>query len=76
MRNMSVIAIALCVMLVTHISASGQSDLEREIEMIFRYDPAYGEEYNRKAKLEGLGRWDEVRAILIKMLSKYKHSEP
>lgn len=76
MRGMIVIVIALCVMLATHIFASSQSNLEREIEMIFRYDPVFGEEYNRKAKLDGLGRHGEVKAVLIKMLSKYKHSEP
>ncbi len=56
--------------------ALAQSDLEGKVELIFLYQPVPGETYDRKAKIEQLGSGKEVRAILLRMLTKYKNSEP
>jgi HEAT repeat protein len=58
------------------VSVQAQADLERKIERIFLYQPASEEKYDRKAKIEQLEAGNEAHSILLRMLSKYKNSEP
>lgn len=75
MRNVLGTIVVYLIMAVS-LPIYGQSDLERKIEMIFRYQPMEGEKYDAKAKIEELGSRNEVGGILLGMLKKYKHSEP
>lgn len=76
MKNMVIWAVTLSVALAACLPAMAQSDLETKIERIFLYQPVYAEKYDRRTKIEELGRAEEVQAILLKMLIKYKYSEP
>lgn len=62
------------------VSAPNQStsNLEREIELIFVYQPHSdaGEKYDKVAKIRGLGREEEVKAIVLNMIAKYDYSRP
>lgn len=69
----------LVTVLAMHLPVQSQSDpdLERKVEAILRYQPRIdaGEKYDTKAKLEELGHEEEVKAILLRMLTQYKYSE-
>ena len=76
MRGMFIWIVALFMAVTICPIVQGQSDLEGQIKHIFLYQPEYGEKYDRKAKIEELGRSDEVKTILLRMLVNYKYSEP
>ena len=72
------VALSIILAMAPPVQSQAEADLERQIEAIFRYEPRIdaGEKYDKKAKLEGLGRTEEVKAILLTMLTRYKYSEP
>lgn len=63
-------------LLLVAFSAQAQSELENKIESVFLHQPTPGEGYDKKAKISQLGSQSEVRVVLLRMLTTYKHYEP
>lgn len=80
MKSVLAFSMLLLTALGVTLSANSQSDsnLEREIELIFLYQPQSdaGEKYDKPAKIKELGRDAEVKAILLNMIAKYDYSRP
>lgn len=76
MKGILVYVVALSVWVAICEPVQAQSDLEKEVQMIFLRHVGEGEKYDKKAKLEELGHKDEVQTILLNMLTKYKYSRP
>jgi len=71
----SVIALSLMLAMCLSVRSQTEPDLERKIEEIFRYRRQEGENYDAKARIEALGNTEEVKVILLKMLTKHKYAD-
>jgi len=76
MKRTLISAVALSLMLAMCLAVRSQTDpdLERKIEQIFLYQAREGVSYDKKARIEALGNTEEVKAILLKMLTKHKYA--